>query len=48
MKNLPSAIQLVVRAETPLNPSEDLEKVSTAVNNVVDDCCSESKHGKVI
>jgi predicted RNA binding protein with dsRBD fold (UPF0201 family) len=48
MKNLPSAIQLVVRAETPLNPSEDLEKVSTAVNNVVDDCFIESKHGKVI
>jgi uncharacterized protein len=48
MKNLPSAIQLVVRAETPLNPSEDLEKVSTAVNNVVDDCLIESKHGKVI
>ncbi|MGA7544018.1 MAG: hypothetical protein WBW34_13240, partial [Nitrososphaeraceae archaeon] len=32
----------------PLNPSEDLEKVSTAVNNVVDDCFIESKHGKVI
>ena len=48
MKNLPSAIQLVVRAETPINPSEDLEKVSTAVNNVVDDCFIESKYGKVI
>jgi predicted RNA binding protein with dsRBD fold (UPF0201 family) len=48
MKNLPSAIRLVVRAETPLNPSEDLEKVSTAVSNVVDDCVFDSKHGKVI
>ena len=48
MKNLPSAIQLVVRAETPINPSEDLEKVSTAVNNVVDGCFIESKHNKVI
>jgi predicted RNA binding protein with dsRBD fold (UPF0201 family) len=48
MKNLPSVIQIVVRAETPLNPSEDLEKVSTAVSNVLDDCIIDSKHGKVI
>lgn len=48
MKNLSSVIQLVVRAETPLNPSEDLEKVSTAVCNVIDDCIIDSKHGKVI
>jgi uncharacterized protein len=48
MKNLPSVIQLVVRADTPLNPSEDLEKVSTAVSNVLDDCIIVSKHGKVI
>jgi uncharacterized protein len=48
MKDLPSVIQLVVRAETPLNPSEDLEKVSTAVTNVIDGCIIDSKHGKVI
>ena len=49
MKNLPSAIQLVKRAETStLNPSEDLEKVKHSSNNVVDDCFIESKHGKVI
>jgi predicted RNA binding protein with dsRBD fold (UPF0201 family) len=48
MKDLPAVIQLVVRAETPLNPSEDPEKVSTAVTNVIDGCIIDSKHGKVI
>lgn len=47
-EELASITQLVVRAETPLNPSEDLEKVSTAVSNVIDDCIIDSKHGKVI
>ena len=47
MKNLPSAIQIVVRVETPLNPSEDREKVSGAINNVIYDCYIDSKHGRI-
>jgi uncharacterized protein len=47
MRNLPSTIQVVVRAETPLNPSEDSEKVNAALRNVMDDCYIDSKHGRI-
>jgi predicted RNA binding protein with dsRBD fold (UPF0201 family) len=47
MKKLPSTIQIVVRAEAPLNPSEDPEKVSSAINNVLDDCYIDTKHGRI-
>jgi uncharacterized protein len=47
MKKLPSTIQIVVRAEAPLNPSEDPEKVISAINNVLDDCYIDTKHGRI-
>jgi uncharacterized protein len=47
MRNIPSAIQIIVRAETPLNPSEDFEKVSNAIRNVMDDCYIDFKHGRI-
>ncbi len=48
MENLPSAIQIIVRAETPLNPSEAPEKVSSALNNVIYDCYIDSRHGRIL
>ena len=47
MRNFPSAIQIIVRAETPLNLSEDSEKVNAALRNVMDDCYIDSKHGRI-
>ena len=47
MRNFPSTVQVVVRAETPLNPSEDSEKVNAALSNVMDDCYIDSKHGRI-
>lgn len=47
MRNFPSTIQVVVRAETPLNPSEDSEKVNAALRNVMDNCYIDSKHGRI-
>jgi uncharacterized protein len=47
MRNFPSTIQVVVRAETPLNPSEDCEKVNAALRNVMDNCYIASKHGRI-
>jgi predicted RNA binding protein with dsRBD fold (UPF0201 family) len=47
MRNFPSTIQVVVRAETPLNPSEDCEKVNAALRNVMDNCYIDSKHGRI-
>jgi uncharacterized protein len=47
MRNFPSTVQVVVRAETPLNPSEDSEKVNAALRNVMDDCYIDSKHGRI-
>jgi uncharacterized protein len=48
MKKLPLTVQIIVKAETPLNPSEDAKKVATAVTNVIDDCYVESKYGRII
>jgi predicted RNA binding protein with dsRBD fold (UPF0201 family) len=48
MKKLSLTVQIIVKAETPLNPSEDPEKVTTAVTNVIDDCYVESKYGRII
>jgi uncharacterized protein len=47
MRNFPSTVQVVVRAETPLNPSEDSEKVTAALRNVMDDCYIDSRHGRI-
>jgi uncharacterized protein len=47
MRNFPSTIQVIVRAETPLNLSEDSEKVNAALRNVMDDCYIDSKHGRI-
>jgi predicted RNA binding protein with dsRBD fold (UPF0201 family) len=47
MRNFPSTIQVVVRAETPLNPSEDYEKVNAALRSVMDNCYIDSKHGRI-
>ena len=47
MRNFSSAIQVIVRAETPLNPSEDFEKVSIALRNIIGDCYIDSKHGRI-
>jgi uncharacterized protein len=48
MKKFPTTIQIVVKAETPLNPSENPEKVYSAINNVIDNCHIDSKHGRII
>jgi predicted RNA binding protein with dsRBD fold (UPF0201 family) len=47
VRNFPSTVQVVVRAETPLNPSEDSEKVSTAIRNIMNDCYIDFKHGRI-
>ena len=48
MKKLPTTIQIVVKAETPLNPSEFPEKVCSAINNVIDNCQIDSKYGRIV
>ena len=48
MKKLPRTIQIVVKAETPLNPSEFPEKVCSAINNVIDNCQIDSKYGRIV
>ena len=48
MKKFPTTIQIVVKAETPLNPSEHPEKVCSAINNVIDNCHIDSKHGRIV
>lgn len=48
MKKLPRTIQIAVKAETPLNPSEFPEKVCSAINNVIDNCQIDSKYGRMV
>jgi uncharacterized protein len=48
MKKLPRTIQIAVKAETPLNPSEFPEKVCSAINNVIDNCQIDSKYGRIV
>ena len=48
MKKLPATIPIISRAETPLNPSEDPEKVRAALNNVLDNGMIEVKYGRII
>src|SRR5262245_30213112 len=48
MKRMPLEVQLRVKAEARLNPSEDQEKVTSAITNVLDNCRAESKHGKIV
>jgi uncharacterized protein len=48
MKKLPTDIQIMVKAETPLNPSEYPEKVCSAVNNVINNCQIDSKFGRIV
>ena len=48
MKKSPVTAQVELKIEAPVNPSENSEKVISAITNIFDQCSPEVKYGSLI